>query len=370
MLSHADLGAVLHMIVTGSPECTVPAIEQADGLAAEERAVLVSSISQYGAPSANAKALGDALRSLGANRHLQNECYRAAFYASESPAQLSSNPLFAAFLARKGGLVLDKWPHYFEVYDRYLARFRGTDARVLEIGVYRGGGLDLLHGYLGDRAHLVGVDVDPVAAQVASVKYTVELGDQTDAAFLARVVEEHGPFDVVIDDGGHTMEQQIASAEVLIPLMPRGSVYIVEDTHTSYWPEHGGGLRRPGTFLEWTKDRLDDINAYHWSTESPPTPYTDSLNAVHVHDSVVVLELGRPFVPFPEVVGAWDFLFVDRPLAAERSELVANAEAARAELAAAVRARESAESALRSVQASTSWRLTAPLRRRGARTEQ
>ena len=141
----------------------------------------------------------------------------------------------------------------------------------------------------------------------------------------------------------------------------------MEDTHTSYWPGHGGGLRRSGTFVEWTKDSDRRLHGYHWSLESPPTSFTDSLNAVHVHDSIVVLELGRPFVPFPEVVGAWDFLMVDRPLAAERSEFVANAEAARAELAAAVRARESAESALSSVEASTSWRLTAPLRRLGAR---
>ena len=363
MVSQSDLASVLHAIVTGVPERAVIALGHVDDLSAREQGVLASSISPGVGASDNAKALGDALRSLGANRHLQNECYRAAFYASPAPARLAKNPLFASFLARKGGLVLDKWPHYFEVYDRYLAGFRGTDVRVLEIGVYRGGGMDLLREYLGDRARLVGVDIDPVAAQVASIKYTVELGDQTDALFLRKVVEEHGPFDCVIDDGGHTMEQQVASAEVLIPLMPPGSVYIVEDTHTSYWPEHGGGLGRPGTFLEWTKGLLDDINAYHWSTESPPTLYADRLNAVHVHDSVVVLELGRPFVPFSEVGGAWDFLLVDRPLAAVHSELAANAEVARAERDDAVRSGEAAATALALMEASKSWRLTAPLRR-------
>ena len=50
----------------------------------------------------------------------------------------------------------------------------------------------------------------------------------------------------MIDDGGHTMEQQIVSIETLFPLLADGGVYLVEDTHTSYWDSHGGGLRPRG----------------------------------------------------------------------------------------------------------------------------
>ena len=369
MLSQADLAATLHLIVTGFPEQALVLLEESDELDAQERGTLASGISPTSSASQNAKALGDGLRQLGVSRHLQNECYRAAFYASDEPARLSGNPLFAAFLAKKGGLVLDKWPHYFDIYQRYLERYRGTGVRVLEIGVYRGGGLDLLRGYLGEDATLVGLDVDPVAAEVASVRHHVELGDQTDERVLRHVVDKHGPFDVVIDDGGHTMEQQIASASILIPLMPAGSTYIVEDTHTSYWPGHGGGLRQPGTFVEWTKDRMDDLHGYHWSTDSPPASFTDRLDAIHVHDSVVVLDVGRPFVPFSEVVGTWEFLTLDRPLAAVHSDLLANAEVARsqankagAQVAQAQLAQASAEQALSDLQRSRSWRFTAPLR--------
>jgi hypothetical protein len=157
--------------------------------------------------------------------------------------------------------------------------------------------------------------------------------------------------------------------------MPVGSLYMVEDTHTSYWEEYGGGLRRPGTFMEWAKDRLDDLNAYHWSLESPPSRFADLVNAIHVHDSVVVLDIGRPFSPFSELAGNWDFLNVSRPVASVHSHLLASLESARHESVAA--RREIERNSLRLEQAnrenreltgSLSWRITKPLRSMKRRT--
>ena len=253
MFEYAEVETILHALVTGNLERALRLVHESPRLDEEARADLMRQLSDAASPSEGARRFGDHLRAHGAERGLANECYRAAFYASEAPVELARNPLYAHFLAKKGGLVLDKWPHYFEVYDRYLSGLRGRDVRVLEIGVYRGGGLDLLRDYLGPSARLVGIDIDPIAAEVASSRHTVELGDQTDGEFLRRIVDEHGPFDVVIDDGGHTMEQQIATARFLLPLMPDRSTYIVEDTHTSYWPEYSGGIGVEGTFTEWVK---------------------------------------------------------------------------------------------------------------------
>ena len=104
------------------------------------------------------------------------------------------------------------------------------------------------------------------------------------------------------------MEQQITTAEALTPGMRPGSLYIVEDTHTSYWPSTEADSSERGTFIEWAKLRADDVHGYHWSQEIPPTPWTDLISAVHVHDSIVVFDVGRSFAPFSEVVGSWDFL--------------------------------------------------------------
>ena len=55
------------------------------------------------------------------------------------------------------------------------------------------------------------------------------------------MVDRYGPFDIIIDDGGHTMEQQIASIETLFPALNEGGVYLCEDTHTSYWESTAAG---------------------------------------------------------------------------------------------------------------------------------
>lgn len=71
----------------------------------------------------------------------------------------------------------------------------------------------------------------------------VFIGDQADTVFLARFSAEataDGLFDVIIDDGGHTMNQQIASLEVLWKTVKPGGLYVIEDLQTSYWESFGG----------------------------------------------------------------------------------------------------------------------------------
>jgi hypothetical protein len=43
-------------------------------------------------------------------------------------------------------------------------------------------------------------------------------------------------------------------------------VYLVEDLHTAYWDEFGGGLKKEGTFIEFCKGLIDELNAY-WVRE-------------------------------------------------------------------------------------------------------
>jgi len=61
-------------------------------------------------------------------------------------------------------------------------------------------------------------------------------GSQLDAAALLRAEREAGPFDIVIDDGGHSMAMQIRTLIVLFPLLAPGGLYIIEDLGTSgHW---------------------------------------------------------------------------------------------------------------------------------------
>jgi hypothetical protein len=181
--------------------------------------------------------------------------------------------------------------------------------------------------FFGPDARLVGVDIDPVALISAGDRYTVVLADQADPDAMRDLAQKHGPFDVIIDDGGHSMVQQITSIETLFPMLNEGGVYLVEDCHTSYWEQYDGGRGREGTFMEWVKTRLDDLNGYHQKDGVEPV-WTRQVDGIHVYDSVVVLDKKTRFAPFAEQTGGAEFVFGSRLQSSIASELVATRQAA------------------------------------------
>lgn len=123
------------------------------------------------------------------------------------------------------GRRIDKWHHYFGIYDRHFDRFRGKRIRVLEIGVDHGGSLQLWKSYFGPDARIVGLDIDPRCKGYEEAQIEIHIGNQSDVALLKSL----GEFDIVIDDGSHRIQDQLASFEALWP--KTRSVYLVEDCH-------------------------------------------------------------------------------------------------------------------------------------------
>jgi len=197
--------------------------------------------------------------------------------------------------------LIHKWTHYFEIYDRYFSKYRGTDVHFLEIGVSHGGSLQMWKDYFGSKARLFGVDVNPLCQQFEEDQVTIFIGDQADKPFLGRLQREMPRLDIVLDDGGHTMKQQINTFEALYPHISANGIYVCEDTHTSYWKRFGGGYRRRGSFVEYSKNFVDALHAWHFENagQRDVSEFTKSTYGVHFYDSIVVLEK-RP-IPRPVV---------------------------------------------------------------------
>jgi cephalosporin hydroxylase len=153
-----------------------------------------------------------------------------------------NTPTFTELFMAHTGNVSSKWVHYLEVYERYFSPYRSKPCKILEIGVQNGGSLQLYKKYFPFAEKIVGIDIDPNSKNAEADNIFVEIGSQADVDFLAEVNDTHGPFDIVIDDGSHVFEHQIASFEALFPLASSTAVYIVEDVHTSYLPDFGGVL--------------------------------------------------------------------------------------------------------------------------------
>jgi len=97
----------------------------------------------------------------------------------------------------------------------------------------------------------------------------VIIGDQADEGLLIKLGEEikkkYGGFDIVIDDGGHTMHQQQTTLKILSNYMKENSLYFIEDTCTSYYPDYGGGsIGTKNTTIDLFKSIIDVLHRdYH-----------------------------------------------------------------------------------------------------------
>ena len=57
--------------------------------------------------------------------------------------------------------MIDKWDHYFDIYDKYFSQYRDTDVVFVEIGIYQGGSLQMWKEYLGPKIMIYGIDINP-----------------------------------------------------------------------------------------------------------------------------------------------------------------------------------------------------------------
>ncbi len=200
--------------------------------------------------------------------------------------------LWSEFLNNKQRTI-HKWKHYFPAYEAHFSRYVNRPMLFLEIGCGRGGSAQMWKRYLGPHAQIVGLDINPECKKFEEDQIDIRIGSQADVVFLQGVIDEFGTPDVVLDDGSHQMNHVVETFRFLYAKTAPDGVYMVEDLHTAYWDEYGGGVGREGTFIELCKGLIDELNA-DWSREKlPPTDFTRSTLSMHFYDSIVAFERGR-----------------------------------------------------------------------------
>src|SRR6266496_4298380 len=152
--------------------------------------------------------------------------------------------------------------------------------------------IQMWHHYFGPGTRVVGIDIDPRCRSFEDEATTILIGDQGDRRFLAEVRGRVPHIDILIDDGGHKMAQQITTFEELYPHVQPDGIYLCEDIHTSFMPEFGGGHRREGTILECGKALIDRLYGWysHDHTVLTADEFTRATYALHFYDSVLVIE--------------------------------------------------------------------------------
>ncbi len=201
------------------------------------------------------------------------------------------------------GRSIHKWRHYFSAYERHFRRFVGLPIVFFEIGSGGGGSSQMWRRYFGPLAKIVTLDIRPECKAFEDDQVKVRIGDQSDLTFLQSVIDEFGAPDIVLDDGSHIMHHVLASFKFLYPKVTRSGVYMVEDMHTAYWENYGGGLRHPESFIEFCKSHIDELNGQFTGDPSLVTDFTNSTISMTFYNSIVTFERGEGFVTQDMIIG-------------------------------------------------------------------
>lgn len=124
--------------------------------------------------------------------------------------------------------------HFTEYYDDIFSRY--TSPRILEIGVASFASIAMYLEYF-NNPYVVGMDIND-KPDFINERWKFVQGDQTNIQDLERCVQGEGLFDIILDDGGHSMKQQQVSFGFLIDYVKPGGYYILEDLHTSMNPDY------------------------------------------------------------------------------------------------------------------------------------
>jgi hypothetical protein len=84
--------------------------------------------------------------------------------------ELNNGSVLLDFFENHPHRMIHKWMHYFEIYERHFAQFRGQPMSMLEFGVLHGGSLQMWKYYFGKQAQIYGADINPRCAELAEDK--------------------------------------------------------------------------------------------------------------------------------------------------------------------------------------------------------
>ena len=203
-------------------------------------------------------------------------------------------------------LFLTHWLEYGKHYHHYLHRFytlahqHNQVINMLEIGVNAGGSTRVWQKYFGaQNVRYTGLDNHAGAAQAEAKGIHIVIGSAMDPKLLASICKQYGPFDIIVDDGGHTTPLIVFALRRLWSkaCLKDKAVYVIEDTHVQYVYGPGYAASPDGAQFEG-RNLFRHLGEYaegqtkYWANErrAPPDPFSKHLAGMHVHDSLVFLD--------------------------------------------------------------------------------
>jgi hypothetical protein len=177
--------------------------------------------------------------------------------------------------------------NFTEFYDGYFNQMRNETLNILEIGIFKGESLKMWKEYF-PKSEIYGLDINNLK-YLEEDRIFIEQADQTDINRMNKVFSKV-KFDIIIDDGGHSMYQQQLTLISMLHRLKRGGYFIVEDLHTSLEPHpfynNDPSKRTALELIENFKNKKEDFNNFYINKDYIKTIYDQiSLCEIYKHNN-------------------------------------------------------------------------------------
>lgn len=160
---------------------------------------------------------------------------------------------------------------YLDLYQTLFNNKKNTAKNILEIGIFKGGSIKLWSEFF-INANIYGIDIMDINANCDDIinKENIILYEKSDAydynIFNEKILFKNIKFDVMIDDGPHTLETMIQFIKLYSQLMTDDGILIVEDVQSIEWINElkNAVPENLKSYIKWydlrkNKNRYDDI---------------------------------------------------------------------------------------------------------------
>jgi hypothetical protein len=195
----------------------------------------------------------------------------------------------------------------------FLRNIKKKKITLVEIGVTNGGSLMMWREYFKE-ANIIGIDFNPSAKKWEEYGFKIFIGDQSDPKFWTDFFSKVGKIDILIDDGGHTNQQQISTFHSCYENINENGIILFEDTHSSYLKEFGNPSKY--SFMNFCYNLVDVMNKKIIHQKIPP--YLKRIYKIEFYQSIVVFFFNKDKAKAShavdnkgEVINAEDFRLKD-----------------------------------------------------------
>jgi hypothetical protein len=149
-----------------------------------------------------------------------------------------------------------------------------------------------------DKAKIFGIDCFEKKLQLGP-RVTLLRGSQDDPGFLAKISRDHGPFEIVIDDGSHHPAHVVASFHGLFASVSDGGFYVIEDAQAAYWPSFGGSVDGSHT-IALVRSVFELLNHSEIPIENPDFAaplFAKTIRSFQAYHNLLIFEKGDNSAP-------------------------------------------------------------------------